>query len=441
LICLATGAVLAQAFDDSFVFVDDTQVTQASAESGTLVIVEDSGEPVEALAEDSDALQKKATPLKGGARSTALSKSSGSPSPLDPGVQLQQPRPIASQPTQPASRPRISEPAPLSEIDQLLVDAHAASSTAATETDYSQIAEKCTSALQLGLEGERKQFALHLISWALNRRGQIYAAAGSPELAESDFQEALHFDANNWRALHNRGVSHAETGDFAEAFDDFNRVIELNPKYAKAYTNRATLYVQAGDLASASEDYEAACRLDARLASARLGLARVCHLRSQYEDALQHFTTAAQLDPDNAGLLCSRGDLYADLGRYGKAMSDYASAIEVDPDCAHAYRNGAWLLATCPVDEYRDTENALLGAQQVLKYEYGERHVALDTLAAAQANAGEFDKAVTTLEEAIELAPSLIRPEYVARIKLYKSGRPFRTTPVAQVSQANYVAE
>jgi tetratricopeptide (TPR) repeat protein len=332
----------------------------------------------------------------------------------------------------------VAEAPQLDEAGQLLIEAHTACTTAKPETELTEVIDKCIAALRLNIKGENKQFATTLISWSLNRRGQVYAGAGNTELADSDFEEALNFDPNNWRALHNRGVSYAESGKFAEAFDDFNAVIKTNPKFAKAYTNRATLFVQAGDLESAEKDYRSACKLDNKLASARLGLARVCHSGGRWDEALEHFTAAAKLDPENPGILCSRGDLLSDMGQYADALASYAMAIEVKPSFGHAYRNGAWLLATCPDEQFRDPENAILGAKQALECEYGERHVALDTLAAALASAGEFDEAIATLEEAIELAPSTVRAEYVARVKLYEEGQPFRTQPVAEISQAVY---
>ncbi len=348
-------------------------------------------------------------------------------------------RPNTRQTATPRSIVRsVVEPARLSNADQLLVEAHDASATATTESDLSEVIDKCVAALRQGVKGDNKKFATQLISWSLNRRGQFFADAGKSELADADFEEALHFDPNNWRALHNRGVSNAEAGQFAEAFDDFNRVIEMNPLFAKAYTNRATLFVQAGDLASAENDYRQACQLDDKLASARLGLARACHMSGRWDESLEHFTAAAELEPTNPGTLCSRGDLLADMGQYADALASYALAIEVRPSFGHAYRNGAWLLATCPDEQFRDPENAVLGAKQALESEYGERHVALDTLAAALASAGQFDEAISTLEEAIELAPSVIRAEYVARVKLYETGQPFRTQPVTDVSQAVY---
>ena len=409
--------------DGGIVFIDDQDAQSTpGASSGSFIVVEEARRET-----------KKPKTNSGWTNELSL-RSQTQPARAIKQIKSKQESP---KPTQKIVR-SVAEPKQLDKAGQLLVEAHSASASAKTETELSEVIDKCVAALRLGVKGETKQFTTELISWSLNRRGQVYTDAGRQELADADFEEAIHFDPLNWRALHNRGVSHAEAGSFAEAFDDFSNVIEMNPKFGKAYTNRATLYVQAGDLASAERDYQQACELDHKLASARLGLARLCHMESRWDEALEHFTTAAELEPENPGILCSRGDLLADMGQYGDALASYALAIELKPSYGHAYRNGAWLLATCPDERYRDSENAILGAQQAIESEYGERHVALDTLAAAFASAGKFVKAIQTLEEAIELAPETLRSDYIARVRLYEAGQPFRTQPVADVSQAVY---
>ncbi len=409
--------------DGGIVFIDD-QDTQATsdASNGSFIVV------------DEVPLEKK-QPQSNTAWTNQLSLRSETQA-------KRAPKQFKSQQAAPKNSQKIvrsvAKPKQLDKAGQLLVEAHNASATAKTETELSEVIDKCVAALRLGVKGETKQFTTELISWSLNRRGQVYTDAGKQELADADFEEAIHFDPLNWRALHNRGVSHAEAGSFAEAFDDFSRVIEMNPKFAKAYTNRATLFVQAGDLVNAERDYQLAYKLDRKLASACLGLARIFHMQSRWNEALEHFTQASKIEPENPGILCSRGDLLADMGQYADALSSYARAIELKPSYGHAYRNGAWLLATCPDDRFRDSENAIRGAQQAIESEYGERHVALDTLAAALASGGKFEKAIETLEEAIELAPETLRADYIARVKLYEAGEPFRTQPVADVSQAVY---
>jgi len=353
----------------------------------------------------------------------------------------------AGQPIQPPHKTRqvvaAAQPGqrnqPADAASQLLVQAYQLSLTASSESEYSQIVRWCGEAMRHGLQGENREFALELSAWALNRRGQARADQGQDDLAVSDFRAALEFDPNCWRALHNRSVTFAQNGKFAEAFDDVCKVIEINPQFAKAYSNRATLYVQAGDYEKALTDYAEAIELAPTLVQALVGQGRVRHLTGRLEEALASFHAAVEQAPDNAEIVCSRGDLLVDLGRYSEALEDYARAIDLDPKFEHAYRNGAWLLATCPDDAVRDAGGALQGAQAALDCGYGERHAALDTLAAALANAGRFDEAIGTMQQAIEIAPDDMVPEYQARQQLYESGEPFRTHPVDAVQEAEFI--
>jgi len=337
-----------------------------------------------------------------------------------------------------AHHEKAAAPAKVDPIAALLVHAHDLSQRAKTEQQYTQIQRYCAAAIRRGADAEGRRFAQQLTTWTLNRRGQLRAANGQQEQALDDFRAALDYDPNNWRALHNRGVSLAQSGQFAEAFDDFSRVIQLNPQFAKAYSNRATLYVQANDLPAALKDYERARQIDERLVAAHVGLGRVCHLLGRWHEAFKYFDEAVRLDPANAEIVCSRGDLLADMGRYRDALADYAQTIQLDPEFAHAYRNGAWLLATCPDEKFRDAENAIAGARRALEFSYGDRHIALDTLAAALANAGQFEEAISTLQQAVEIAPQQTRPTYLARLQMYQQHQPFRTRPIDEVSQAVY---
>jgi tetratricopeptide (TPR) repeat protein len=324
----------------------------------------------------------------------------------------------------------------LKTANELLVRAYQLSLTASAEDDYSQIVRWCAEAMRQGLEGENRKFALNLSAWSLNRRGQLRADQGQREIAIADFRAALEFDPQCWRALHNRGVTLAQCGQFAEAFDDITKVIELNPQFAKAYSNRGTLYVQAGDYDRAIADFDAALKLDPKMLPALVGRGRLCHLAGRLDEALVNLSDAIEQDGADADVVCSRGDLLVDLGQYSEALDDYTRAIDLNPKLQHAYRNGAWLLATCPDDSIRDVEGALNGAKAALECGYGERHAALDTMAAALANAGRYDEAVATIEQAIKIAPQEAVEAYQSRLQMYQSGQPFRTQPIENDVQA-----
>jgi hypothetical protein len=89
----------------------------------------------------------------------------------------------------------------------------------------------------------------------------------------------------------------------------------------------------------------------------------------------------------------------------------------------------AWTLATHPEPKFRNGTEALWLARQVCEATGHQRAEFLDTLAAANAEAGRFDEAVATgrkaLARAQEGCPNLV-PGIQGRFRLYESRRPYR---------------
>lgn len=318
----------------------------------------------------------------------------------------------------------------------LLVEAHELAEQADSIAQYTKIVELCHAGIQAGVGPEAVQFAHELTSWAYNRRGEAYDAIGEANKALVDFNAAVKHEPTRWQAVHNRGVSLAQAGRVREAQDDFSRTIQLHPRYAKAYSNRAAISEQYGKFREALIDFQKAAELDHKLAAAQAGAGRVLLQLNRHREALLALNEAVRLDSENPAFLTSRGDVHAAMGDYDSALADYGKAIEVDPTFATAYRNGSWLLATCPDARYRDAENAVIGAEKALDLAFGDRHLCLDTLAAAHANAGEFDKAIEVVQQAIAEAPRGVQSFYATRLKMYQDQQPFRTQ---SAQQAGYV--
>jgi tetratricopeptide (TPR) repeat protein len=272
----------------------------------------------------------------------------------------------------------------------------------------------------------------------LNRRGQLKAEAGRNEEAIQDFNEAIQADGKRWRAFHNRGVLLAQAGEFEKAFDDFNQTIEFKPNFSKAYSNRGALFVVAGNLQAAAEDYDEAIQLDPQLAIAHRGYARACHLMGDLEQAMRLYDRAVELNPQDAYAIASRADVMTDIGRYEEAANEYERAIKVDPKSGHAYSGSAWLLATCPDDSIRNSKLALKRAEMGLELNGDGDAASFDTLAAAQASAGDFAAAVRNIQEAIDLAAEDERNSYKDRLLMYQNSEPYRFDVADEVVQASY---
>lgn len=103
----------------------------------------------------------------------------------------------------------------------------------------------------------------------------------------------------------------------------------------------------------------------------------------------------------------------------------------------------SWFLATSTDDTIRDGTNALIFAERAVAFTSRTNDFILDTLAGAYAEAGQFQKAISTEQEAIALRKDEKVSQnrgYLARLKLYEENKPYREsiyapeTPPVEVS-------
>ena len=106
--------------------------------------------------------------------------------------------------------------------------------------------------------------------------------------------------------------------------------------------------------------------------------------------------------------------------------------MRFDPDRALAFNYLAWLRATCPTAEFRDGAKAVEQATKACELTNFKKANYVGTLAAAYAEAGDFDAAKKWQKNAIDLLTEKqqhLRPDFEERLKLYQSGKPYRESP------------
>ena len=119
-------------------------------------------------------------------------------------------------------------------------------------------------------------------------------------------------------------------------------------------------------------------------------------------------------------------------GEFAEAISGYETAVRVDPDRALAFNDLAWLRATCVVAEFRDGAKAVEEATKASELTNWKKAHYVGTLAAAYAEAGDFDSAVKWQKKTIDLLTEEeeeLRADFEERLKLYQSGKPYRESP------------
>lgn len=266
------------------------------------------------------------------------------------------------------------------------------------------------------------------LAWALNRRGELLAARGDERLAGRDFNAALRADPSLWQALVNRGVSHARRGAHARAEEDFTRALSIQPDAPLVLHNRGEARLALGRPAEAAADFTAA--IEGGIQDHRVLTARA-HAKYQLGDnrgATRDLNRSLRESPNSPDALALRGVIFAEQGLYEQARADLYAALAADATSAPAYQSLAWLLATCPEDRFRDARRALEAAERAQRFGAPDDPLVLDTLAAAHAEAGDFDAAVRLAQQAAATAPDAWQAELRGRVALYRAGRPFRQT-------------
>ncbi len=113
-------------------------------------------------------------------------------------------------------------------------------------------------------------------------------------------------------------------------------------------------------------------------------------------------------------------------GEYALAAKYCSDVIRLTPNNHFAYNGLAWLRATCPDGAQRDGKEAISLATKACELTEYKQGWILDTLAAAYAENGEFDKAVRWQKQAVLLAEDKLKEKLRERLLLFESGRPYR---------------
>ena len=147
------------------------------------------------------------------------------------------------------------------------------------------------------------------------------------------------------------------------------------------------------------------------------------------DEGKRYLAEAIRLHPAYPEALGALASTFDSQGNYAEAIRFYQAALKAQPDQEGALNNLAWLLASCPNAAFRNGPEAVRLATRACALSSYAKPLLIGTLAAAQAEAGDFQAAIATAERAAALAASLHLDDVAARnrelIQLYRQAQPY----------------
>ncbi len=217
------------------------------------------------------------------------------------------------------------------------------------------------------------------------------------------FTHTLNITKNNSIAHYELGMAYDHVGKLNEAVLNYNEALKIDPRYAQAHHNLGIVLIRQGNT----------------------------------EAAIYHYNQALQIDPNYSKAYYNLAKAYMKLNKIESAIHYFQEALNIDSDMKIALFNLSWIYATNNDEQFRNGKEAIRLAEKLCSLQDYKYPLSLDALAAAYAEIGKFDTAVSTAKKAFELAllygPNELVSGINKRLSLYKSGRPYRQVPQKKI--------
>ncbi len=199
--------------------------------------------------------------------------------------------------------------------------------------------------------------------------------------------------------------------------------IERNPEAWLAAELLGDYYLEHERLPDAYGMYAVAILARPKDPGALTGMGVVMSRGGRFADGIKLLEEAKSLRPEHAETRFHLAGALDLAGRPAEATRELREALRLRPDWPAAQRHLAWILATSPDEKVRDGKAAVELATAACAKTTVAVARCQDTLAAAYAASGDFEKAQTTALNAADLAQKepAAAARYAAHAKLFGS--------------------
>ena len=262
--------------------------------------------------------------------------------------------------------------------------------------------------------------------------GNVFVQQRKLDQAVGHYRRALQFKPDSVITHKNLAKALQLQGKMDEAISHFRQVLVLSPDHPEGHHDLGNVLISQGNVDEAISYFRQALKLKPDYDSAHHKLGSALMSQGNVDEALKHFSKTVELEPDSASAHYVLARALNEGGKTSQATKHFRETLRLKPDWVAPMNSLAWLLATHNQDKFRNPEQAVQLAERACELTSYARAGLVDTLAAAYASAGRFADAVAAAEKTVKLAGSAGEGQLHRmqnRLKLYKSGKPYREPP------------
>ncbi|MCH7700515.1 MAG: tetratricopeptide repeat protein [Planctomycetes bacterium] len=241
--------------------------------------------------------------------------------------------------------------------------------------------------------------------------------AGTPSSSGATVALSTRTAASIAQAQLSLGVQFAKDGDYGRAIGAFREAVRLDPALGEAHFNLGIALKAVGRLPEAVVHYQHALEIKPNDAKTHNNLGKTYEAMGRLDLAVKHYRQAVACDPNEAKPHYNLAQALTQSRFLDDAVVEFRESLRLEPDAPAALNSLAWILATHPDPSRREASAAIGYAERAADLTGQRDPRVLQTLAAAYAADGDFDRARQTVQTALALATAAGNTGLANRIK------------------------
>jgi tetratricopeptide (TPR) repeat protein len=220
--------------------------------------------------------------------------------------------------------------------------------------------------------------------------------------------------------------------DYVHGVRLWEQVVAYNPQHGRGHRMLARYYFESKRYDDAAAQFQQSVSLHPSVFQTWIEYGNLYFKQENYPEARKRYERATKLNPKSWRAWINLGRCGLVEGDFPAALAATRKAMEAEPDDPTARKQVAWILATAPDEQVRNGREALAILQATKPNAKPVDFQFLEVLAAAHAEAGQFEEAIRVSERGLAAARQYDprrEATFAACIKRYQAHEPERFQP------------